>query len=135
MVVCVEESAKLDLAIGSVVRGNNPALRKPALRCLASNNSSTAFLRDQKTLYNRCRCFQLVTGPVSRMLDAAGNNNFLNHSRKCGRSIQPDSLHSLWIVYIVMEYNYVMCLVDLSILLPNCCLVIVFLCNNLVVAV
>ena len=37
--MCGREGAKLDYEVASVVRGCNPGLQKPALRCLASNNS------------------------------------------------------------------------------------------------
>ena len=43
--VCGIEGGKLDLAIASVVRGHNPALRKPALRCIASNDSSHSLFK------------------------------------------------------------------------------------------
>ena len=50
-----------------------------------------ASLINSRLMWEAWPSMKRITGPVSRVLDAAGKNNFLNHSRKCGGSIQPDS--------------------------------------------
>ena len=52
---------------------------------------SLASLINSRLMWEAWPSMKRITGPVSRVLDAADKNNFLYHSRKCGCSIQPDS--------------------------------------------